>query len=75
MREQQHIQIKDNLGIIIVKDMSRLGRNCVQMGMLREQMCIVNIRLIAVNEDVASGLEFDDELLFEQSSIRLFERQ
>lgn len=49
--------------------------NCVQMGMLREQMCRVNIRLIAVNEDVASGLEFDDELLFEQSSIRLFERQ
>ena len=28
---------KSNIGTIIVKDMSRLGRNYVQMGMLREQ--------------------------------------
>ena len=29
---------KGNIGTIIVKDMSRLGRNYVQMGMLREQL-------------------------------------
>ena len=42
--------------------MSRLGRNYVQMGMLREQLRRANVRLIAVNEGVDTGSGFDDEL-------------
>ena len=53
---------KGNIGTIIVKDMSRLGRNYVQMGMLREQLRRANVRLIAVNEGVDTGSGFDDEL-------------
>ena len=39
---------KRNIGTIIMKDMSRLGRNYVQMGMLRELLRRANVRLIAV---------------------------
>ncbi len=44
-------------------DMSRLGRNYVQMGMLREQLRRANVRLIAVNEGVDTGSGFDDDFL------------
>ena len=54
---------KGNIGTIIVKDMSRLGRNYVQMGMLREQLRRSNVRLIAVNEGVDTGSGFDDDFL------------
>lgn len=54
---------KGNIGTIIVKDMSRLGRNYVQMGMLREQLRRANVRLIAVNEGVDTGSGFDDDFL------------
>ena len=54
---------KGNIGTIIVKDMSRLGRNYVQMGMLREQLRMANVRLIAVNEGVDTGSGFDDDFL------------
>ncbi len=51
---------KGNIGTIIVKDMSRLGRNYVQMEMLREQLRRANVRLIAVNEGVDTGSGFED---------------
>jgi len=54
---------KGTIGIIIVKDMSRLGRNYVQIGMLREQLHRANVRLIAVNEGVDTGSGFDDDFL------------
>lgn len=54
---------KGNIGTIIVKDMSRLGRNYVPMGMLREQLHRANVRLIAVNEGVDTGSGFDDDFL------------
>ena len=54
---------KGNIGTIIVKDMSRLGRNYVQMGMLREQLRRADVRLIAVNEGVDTGSGFDDDFL------------
>ncbi len=54
---------KGDIGTIIVKDMSRLGRNYVQMGMLREQLRRANVRLIAVNEGVDTGSGFDDDFL------------
>lgn len=54
---------KGNIGTIIVKDMSRLGRNYVLMGMLREQLRRANVRLIAVNEGVDTGSGFDDDFL------------
>ena len=54
---------KGNIGTIIVKDMSRLGRNYVQMGMLREQLRRANVRLIAVNEGVDTGSGYDDDFL------------
>ncbi len=37
---------KGNIGTIIVKDMSRLGRNYVQMGMLRETSIEKSLRTI-----------------------------
>ncbi len=54
---------KGNIETIIVKDMSRLGRNYVQMGMLREQLRRADVRLIAVNEGVDTGSGFDDDFL------------
>lgn len=41
---------KGNIGTIIVKDMSRLRKNYVQMGMLREQLHRTNVKLIATNQ-------------------------
>lgn len=49
---------KGNIGTIIVKDMSRLGRNYVQAGMLWEQLRRANVRLITVNEGVDMGSGF-----------------
>ena len=54
---------KGNIRTIIVKDMSRLGRNYVQMGMLREQLRRANVRLITVNEGFDTGSGFDDDFL------------
>ncbi len=54
---------KGNIKTIIVKDMSRLERSYVQMGMLREQLRRANVRLIAVNEGVDTGLGIDDDFL------------
>jgi len=54
---------KGTIGTIIVKDMSRLGRNYVQMGMLRKQLRRANVRLIAVNEGIDTSSGFDDDFL------------
>ncbi len=43
--------------------MSRLGRNYVQMRMLREQLRRADVRLIAVNGGVDTGSGFDDDFL------------
>ena len=43
--------------------MSQLGRNYVQIGMLREQLCRANVRLIAANEGIDTGSGFDDDFL------------
>ncbi len=54
---------KGNIGTIIVKNMSRLKRNYVQMEMLREQLRRANVRLIAVNEGVDTDPGIDDDFL------------
>ena len=53
---------KGNIGTIMVKDMSRLGRNYVQMGMLREQLAAERGRedhaetVAAGDKDLAGGI-------------------
>ena len=51
----------DKVRTVIVKDMSRLGRNYIEMGQLTEIVFPQhNVRLIAVNDNVDSAMGEDD---------------
>ena len=46
-----------NIGIILVKDMSRVGRDYLQVGEFMEYLRKKNVRLIAVNDNVDTFAE------------------
>lgn len=51
------------IGTIIVKDMSRLGRNYLQVGMYTEMVFPNNdIRFIAINNGVDSANQMDNDM-------------
>ena len=51
----------DQVVTLIVKDMSRLGRNYIEVGQLTETILPMHdVRLIAVNDDVDSNKGEDD---------------
>lgn len=52
------------IGTVIVKDMSRLGRDYLQVGQLQETMRIKGVRLIAINDNYDSFRGEDDFLPF-----------
>ena len=55
----------DQVGTLIVKDMSRLGRNYIEVGQLTETILPMHdVRLIAVNDGVDSEKGEDDFTLF-----------
>jgi len=54
---------KGNIGTIIVKDMSRIGRNYIFVGNFREQLRQAGVRLIAVNEGTDTGSGYEDDFL------------
>lgn len=55
----------DMVETLIVKDMSRLGRNYIKMGELTETILPMhNVRLIAVNDGVDSSMREDDFIPF-----------
>lgn len=49
-----------NIGIILVKDMSRVGRDYLQVGEFMEYLRKKNVRLIAVNDNVDTFAGEDD---------------
>lgn len=53
-----------NIGAIIIKDMSRLGRDYLQVGQLQEMFRQQGIRLIAINDNHDSYKGDDDFLPF-----------
>lgn len=54
---------KDKIGIIIVKDMSRLGRDYLQVGMYTEMVFPAHdIRFIAINNGVDSENQVDNDM-------------
>ena len=60
---QQLIQLveQDKVGTLIVKDMSRLGRNYLEVGQLTETVFPMhNVRFIAINDGVDSDQGEDD---------------
>ena len=55
--------IKDGeIGTVIVKDMSRLGRDYLMVGQIQEMLRQKNVRLIAINDNHDS-IHGDDDLL------------
>ena len=48
------------VGTILIKDMSRMGRDYLKVGQYMELLRQNNVRLIAVNENVDSFREDDD---------------
>ena len=54
----------DMIGTVIVKDMSRLGRDYLMVGQIQETMRKKGVRLIAVNDNYDSYLGEDDFLPF-----------
>ena len=48
------------VGTILIKDMSRMGRDYLKVGQYMELLRQKNVRLIAVNENVDSFREDDD---------------
>ena len=50
----------DNVGIILVKDMSRVGRDYLQVGEFMEYLRKKNVRLIAINDNVDTFTGEDD---------------
>ena len=51
----------DQVETLIVKDMSRLGRNYIEVGQLTETILPMHdVRLIAVNDGVDSSMGEDD---------------
>ena len=54
---------EDRIGIIIVKDMSRLGRDYLQVGMYTEMVFPAHdIRFIAINNGVDSENQVDNDM-------------
>lgn len=51
---------KGNVGTVCIKDMSRLGRDYLKVGMYMETMRKMGVRLIAVNDGVDSFRGDDD---------------
>ncbi len=51
---------KGNVGAVCIKDMSRLGRDYLKVGMYMETMRKMGVRLIAVNDGVDSFRGDDD---------------
>lgn len=49
-----------NVSAVIIKDMSRLGRDYLKVGMYMETFRKLGVRLIAVNDNVDSSREDDD---------------
>lgn len=61
-REMEQLIENGEVGIVIVKDMSRLGRNYLQVGMYTDVVFPDNdVRFIAINDNVDSSVqtEFD----------------
>ncbi len=52
-----------NIGTVIVKDNSRIGRNYILTGNFRELLRQNNVRLIAVNEGTDTGSGMEDDFL------------
>ena len=61
-----------NIGCIIVKDMSRLGRDYLKVGQCMEILRQKGVRLIAINDNVDSFYREDDETYMNPID-RLFE--
>lgn len=60
-KEMMHLVEAGQVSTIIVKDMSRLGRNYIEVGQLTETILpMYNVRLIAVNDGVDSEKGEDD---------------
>lgn len=49
-----------NVGTIIIKDMSRLGRDYLKVGQCMEMLRQENVRLVAVNDNVDTFYKYDD---------------
>lgn len=49
-----------NVGTVLIKDMSRLGRDYLRVGLYMEMFREKGVRLIAVNENVDSFKDDDD---------------
>ena len=50
----------DEVGCLVVKDSSRIGRDYLRVGLLRETLREKNIRLIAVNDGIDTAGQEDD---------------
>lgn len=57
MMEQINI---GNIGTVIVKDMSRIGRDYLKVGQFMELLRQKGVRLIAINDNVDSFYKEDD---------------
>ena len=67
--------IKDGeIGTVIVKDMSRLGRDYLMVGQIQEMLRQKNVRLIAINDNHDS-IHGDDDLLPFKNIMNLLYRQ
>lgn len=53
-----------NIGTIIIKDMSRLGRDYLVVGQIQEMLRQKGVRLISINDNHDSSKGDDDFLLF-----------
>ncbi len=51
---------KGNVSTIIVKDMSRLGRDYLKVGQCMEILRKKDVRLIAINDNLDSSIKEDD---------------
>ena len=68
-REMEQMIENGEIGIVIVKDMSRLGRNYLQVGMYTDVIFPNNnVRFIAVNDNVDSAVQTE----FDMTPIRNF---
>ncbi len=68
-REMESLIENGEVGIVIVKDMSRLGRNYLQVGMYTDVVFPDNdVRFIAINDNVDSSVQTE----FDMTPIRNF---
>lgn len=68
-REMEQLIENGEIGIVIVKDMSRLGRNYLQVGMYTDVVFPDNdVRFIAINDNVDSSVQTE----FDMTPIRNF---